>query len=384
MALKPVTVSQLNEYISRVLMTDPLLGNVTVTGEISNLKYHSSGHVYFSINDENSKINCFFPASYVRNLSYELGDGLEVVINGYINVYKKGGTYTLFVRTVTVAGEGNLAMAFQLLKDRLSKEGLFDSAHKKPITEFPHKIGIVTSRTGAAVQDILKIITSRNNLVDIIIFPVQVQGDGAAQDIADTLDMISQNDEFSDIDTLIVGRGGGSTEDLWAFNEEVLARAIYRCTIPVISAVGHEIDFSISDFVADRRAETPTAAAEMAVPDLREIRLSLEKHKTDLLSRLNAKVKTDSLRIENCMLEISNTMERRLAEYSHKLETMKLFLEENNPSSVLKKGYGILEDMSGNVVSSVKNIKEGERYVLALKDGRIIFTVNNTEVEKIL
>ncbi len=384
MALKPVTVSQLNEYISRVLMTDPLLGNVTVTGEISNLKYHSSGHVYFSINDENSKINCFFPASYVRNLSYELGDGLEVVINGYINVYKKGGTYTLFVRTVTVAGEGNLAMAFQLLKDRLSKEGLFDPAHKKPIPEFPHKIGIVTSRTGAAVQDILKIITSRNNLVDIIIFPVQVQGEGAAQDIADTLDMISQNDEFSDIDTLIVGRGGGSTEDLWAFNEEVLARAIYRCTIPVISAVGHEIDFSISDFVADRRAETPTAAAEMAVPDLREIRLSLEKHKTDLLSRLNAKVKTDSLMTENCMLEIRNTMERRLAEYSHKLETMKLFLEENNPSSVLKKGYGILEDMSGNVVSSVNHIKEGERYVLALKDGRIIFTVNNTEVEKIL
>lgn len=384
MALKPVTVSQLNEYISRVLMTDPLLGNVTVTGEISNLKYHSSGHVYFSINDENSKINCFFPASYVRNLSYELGDGLEVVINGYINVYKKGGTYTLFVRTVTVAGEGNLAMAFQLLKDRLSKEGLFDPAHKKPIPEFPHKIGIVTSRTGAAVQDILKIITSRNNLVDIIIFPVQVQGEGAAQDIADTLDMISQNDEFSDIDTLIVGRGGGSTEDLWAFNEEVLARAIYRCTIPVISAVGHEIDFSISDFVADRRAETPTAAAELAVPDLREIRLSLEKHKTDLLSRLNAKVKTDTLMIENCMLEIRNTMERRLAEYSHKLETMKLFLEENNPSSVLKKGYGILEDMSGNVVSSVNHIKEGERYVLALKDGRIIFTVNNTEVEKIL
>ena len=382
MALKPVTVSQLNEYISRVLMTDPLLGNVTVTGEISNLKYHSSGHVYFSINDENSKINCFFPASYVRNLSYELGDGLEVVINGYINVYKKGGTYTLFVRTVTVAGEGNLAMAFQLLKDRLSKEGLFDPAHKKPIPEFPHKIGIVTSRTGAAVQDILKIITSRNNLVDIIIFPVQVQGEGAAQDIADTLDMISQNDEFSDIDTLIVGRGGGSTEDLWAFNEEVLARAIYRCTIPVISAVGHEIDFSISDFVADRRAETPTAAAELAVPDLREIRLSLEKHKTDLLSRLNAKVKTDSLMIENCMLEIRNTMERRLAEYSHKLETMKLFLEENNPSSVLKKGYGILEDMSGNVVSSVNHIKEGERYVLSLKDGRIIFTVNNTEVEK--
>lgn len=382
MALKPVTVSQLNDYISRVLMTDPLLGNVTVTGEISNLKYHSSGHVYFSINDESSKINCFFPAGYVRNLSYELGNGLQVIINGYINVYKKGGTYTLFVRTVTVSGEGNLAMAFQLLKDKLSEEGLFDPAHKKPIAPFPHKIGIITSRTGAAVQDILKIITDRNNLVDIIIFPVQVQGEDAAQDMADTLDMIGRDERFSDIDTLILGRGGGSAEDLWAFNEEVLARAVYNCPIPVISAVGHEIDFSISDFVADRRAETPTAAAEMAVPDLREIRMNLEKQKQDLLSRLNAKVKTDGLMVENCMLEIKSAMERRLAECSHRIETMKLLLEENNPASVLKKGYGMLEDMSGKVVSSVKDIKDGERYILALKDGRIIFTAKDTDVEK--
>ena len=367
MALKPVTVSQLNDYISRVLMTDPLLGNVTVTGEISNLKYHSSGHVYFSINDENSKINCFFPAGYVRNLSYELGNGLQVIINGYINVYKKGGTYTLFVRTVTVSGEGNLAMAFQLLKDKLSEEGLFDPAHKKPIPAFPHKIGIITSRTGAAVQDILKIITDRNNLVDIIIFPVQVQGEGAALDMAETLEMIGCRDKFSDIDTLILGRGGGSAEDLWAFNEEVLARAIYNCPIPVISAVGHEIDFSISDFVADKRAETPTAAAEMAVPDLREIRMSLAKRKQDLLLRLHAKVKTDGLLVENYMLEIKSAMERRLAVCSHRIETMKLLLEENNPASVLKKGYGMMENLSGKVISSVNDITDGERYILTLK-----------------
>ena len=382
MALKPVTVSQLNEYISRVLMTDPLLGNVTVTGEISNLKYHSSGHVYFSINDENSKINCFFPASYVKKRSYELGDGLQVVINGYINVYKKGGTYTLFVRTVTVAGEGNLAMAFQLLKDKLAKEGLFDPAHKKPIPEFPHKIGIITSSTGAAVQDILKIITSRNNLVDIIIFPVQVQGEGAASDMASTLDMIGSHEQFSDIDTLILGRGGGSAEDLWAFNEEILARAVYNCPIPVISAVGHEIDFSISDFVADRRAETPTAAAEMAVPDLREIREELEKQRDNLLSGLNSKVNTDRLKAEGYMVEIRTFMEKRMAEYSHKLETMKLLLEENNPAAVLKKGYGILEDMSGKVISSVKDIKEGGRYLLSLKDGRAVFTIRDFNSEE--
>ena len=273
-------------------------------------------------------------------------------------------------------------MAFQLLKDKLAKEGLFDPAHKKPIPEFPHKIGIITSSTGAAVQDILKIITSRNNLVDIIIFPVQVQGEGAASDMASTLDMIGSHEQFSDIDTLILGRGGGSAEDLWAFNEEILARAVYNCPIPVISAVGHEIDFSISDFVADRRAETPTAAAEMAVPDLREIREELEKQRDNLLSGLNSKVNTDRLKAEGYMVEIRTFMEKRMAEYSHKLETMKLLLEENNPAAVLKKGYGILEDMSGKVISSVKDIKEGGRYLLSLKDGCAVFTIRDFNSEE--
>lgn len=381
MALKPVTVSQLNDYISRILTTDPLLGNITVTGEISNLKYHSSGHIYFSINDEYSKINCFFPASYVKNLNYELGDGLEVIINGYINVYKKGGTYTLFVKNVTVAGEGNLALAFQLLKDKLLKEGLFDPAHKKSIPFFPHRIGIVTSPTGAALQDILKIITSRNNLVDITVFPVQVQGEGASEDIARTIDMIGKEPKFKNIDTIILGRGGGSAEDLWAFNEEILARAVYNCPIPIISAVGHEIDFTISDFVADKRAETPTAAAEMAVPDIGEIKLNIEKYRQDLFSGLNAKIRTDSLMMESCMQDIKNNMARRLADYSHQIETMRLLLEENNPESVLKKGYSMVTDMSGKAISSVKEIKMNEKYVLSMKDGRIIFTISNTEVE---
>ena len=280
MALKPVSVTQLNEYISRVLTTDPLLGNIRVTGEITNLKYHSTGHVYFSIADENSKINCFFPASYVKNLRIELYDGLKVIINGYINVYKKGGTYTLFVRSIESCGEGDLAAAFELLKKKLDAEGLFAQEHKKPIPAFPRKIGIVTSETGAALQDILKIIKGRTSLVDIAIFPVLVQGPDAAADIASALDRI--NETFHDIDTLIVGRGGGSAEDLWPFNEECVARAIYRSRIPVISAVGHEIDFTISDFVVDRRAETPTAAAEMAVPDTNELRSRMQMHKNNL------------------------------------------------------------------------------------------------------
>ena len=232
MALRPITVTQLNDYIARVFDSDTLLMNVAVTGEISNLKYHSSGHVYFSLNDENSKVNCFLPSSYVRTLKYELGDGLEITATGKINVYRKGGYYSLFVRNVQVAGEGGLSMAFQLMKEKLEKEGLFDPAHKKPIPAFPHKIGILTSSTGAAVKDIIKIIRSKNELVDIMVFPVQVQGDGAAADIAGMLKFV--NDNYDDIDTLIVGRGGGSQEDLWAFNEEILARAIYDSRIPVI------------------------------------------------------------------------------------------------------------------------------------------------------
>ncbi|MBQ4649966.1 MAG: exodeoxyribonuclease VII large subunit [Firmicutes bacterium] len=376
MALKPVSVSQLNEYISRVLTTDPLLGNITVVGEISNLKYHSSGHVYFSINDENSKINCFFPSSYVRNLNYELGDGLEVIINGYINVYKKGGTYTLFVRSVTVAGEGNLAMAFQLMKDKLEQEGLFDMAHKKPIPAFPEKIGIVTSETGAALQDILKIITSRNHLVKIVVFPVQVQGEGAAADIAAMLDTINNDPACEDIDTLIVGRGGGSTEDLWAFNEEILARAIYRCQIPVISAVGHEIDFTISDFVADRRAETPTAAAEMAVPDLRDIMRKLEKAKDDLSIQLRNKISIHKLYLDRIKADMYADMRRRIYEYRSQLEKYKVILEENNPENILSKGYSIVEDEKGNVVSSAADFVPGCSYKLVFKDGYVVFTYN--------
>lgn len=287
MALRPVTVSQLNEYISRVLSTDPLLGNISVTGEISNLKFHGSGHVYFSLIDGNSKVNCFLPSSYAENLSYAPGDGLEVTVQGYINVYKKGGTYTLFVKNIEVSGEGNLSMAFDILKKKLDKEGIFDKEHKKPIPKFPKKLGVVTSETGAAVRDIIKIIKSRTRLTDVTVFPVLVQGQKAAADIAGTLDMI--NEKFPDTDVLIVGRGGGSSEDLWAFNEEILARAVYRSEIPIISAVGHEIDITICDFAADMRAETPTAAAEMAVPDDGKLREDIELSRRNLLTQLKNK-----------------------------------------------------------------------------------------------
>ena len=380
MALKPITVTQLNHYISRVLTTDPLLGNLTVTGEISNLKYHSSGHLYFSISDENSKINCFFPAQYARGLHYELGDGLAVIIHGYLNVYKKGGTYTLFIRSIEIAGEGNLAMAFQMLKEKLDAEGLFNPAHKKPIPRFPRRIGIVTSNTGAAVRDIIKIIESRTSLTDMIVFPVLVQGSEAAADIAATIDMI--NRDFDDIDTLIVGRGGGSMEDLWAFNEEIVARAIYRSRIPVISAVGHEIDLTIADFVADRRAETPTAAAEMAVPNIRELMQRAESWQNSLMADLKKKVSYADLRAEKLFAEMRHVLQGRVNAYRHELESCRLLLDENHPYRVLRKGYAVLEDAAGRNLASIGDLRDGQSYRLKLKDGSATFRVTELAVTK--
>ena len=381
MALKPVTVTQLNEYISRVLMTDPLLGNISVTGEISNLKFHQSGHVYFSIIDQNSKINCFLPQTYVKNLNYALGDGLEVIIHGYINVYKKGGTYTLFVRSIEVAGEGNLSMAFELLKKKLDQEGLFDPKFKKPIPKFPKKIGIVTSETGAAVRDILKIIKSRTSMVDVYIFPVLVQGPDAARDIASMLAFI--NDKYQDLDVLIVGRGGGSTEDLWAFNEEVLARAVFASKIPVISAVGHEIDFTICDFVADMRAETPTAAAEKATPDDTLLLDRINSFRDCMVSDLNSKISYSKLLCDKYLGEICDLLQRRIDRLQHKLDQCLLSLEENNPANVLAKGYAILETEGGNVVNSVEQLNENTVYTIHLKDGNVQFTISNIKKEDI-
>lgn len=380
MALRPVSVTQLNDYIGRVLQTDPLLGNISVIGEISNLKYHSSGHVYFSLVDEGSKVNCFLPSSYAQTLPWRLGDGMEAVVRGYINVFKKGGTYTLFVRSLEVSGDGSLAAAFQLLKDKLQQEGLFDPAHKKPIPVIPKKVGIVTSETGAAVRDILKIIQSRTKMTDVIVFPVLVQGEGAAADISAMLDYINEN--YTDIDTLIVGRGGGSMEDLWAFNEEPVARAIYRSRIPVISAVGHETDFTISDFAADKRAETPTAAAELAVPDDEKLKEKLQWHRQNLLLQLENKVRYQRLRADQCRLDLQVLLRSRLDMYRHELEKRRLLLEENSPKRLLARGYAVVESADGRMVASVSDLHEGSDYRIRMQDGDVLLTAGNIRREE--
>ena len=380
MALRPVSVTQLNDYIGRVLQTDPLLGNISVIGEISNLKYHSSGHVYFSLVDEGSKINCFLPSSYAQTLPWRLGDGMEVVVRGYINVFKKGGTYTFFVRSLEISGDGSLAAAFQLLKDKLQQEGIFDQAHKKPIPVYPKKIGIVTSETGAAVRDILKIIQSRTKMTNVIVFPVLVQGEGAAADISAMLDYINEN--YTDIDTLIVGRGGGSMEDLWAFNEEPVARAIYRSRIPVISAVGHETDFTISDFAADKRAETPTAAAEMAVPNDEKLKEKLEWHRENLLLQLENKVQYHRLRADRYRLDLQVLFRGRLDTYRYELEKKRLILEENSPKRLLARGYAVVETADGRMVASVSELQEGSDYRIRMQDGDVLLTAGNIRREE--
>lgn len=392
MAAKPIRVSQLNGYIKRVLQSDPLLGNVSVIGEISNLKYHGTGHVYFTMKDETSKISCFLASEYLKDLRYELSDGLEIVANGYIYLYERGGSYSLNIREITVEGVGNLTAAFEKLKEKLSKEGLFDEKYKKPIPYFPRKIAVITSETGAAVRDVIKIIKSRNNIVDVLVYPCLVQGPGAALEIASAIDEV--NRLFPEIDTIIVGRGGGSMEELWAFNEEIVARSIFASKIPVISAVGHETDFTISDFVADRRAETPTAAAQMAVPDIQALKEYVESEKENLIHimerlikymelriaannidalrmSLNQRLMLQTMKAEALLKELYGQINGKLNDWHSITERLKTGLEALSPKNIMDRGYAAILDGSGKLTGTVGRFEAGDDLTAVMRDGEI-------------
>mgnify|MGYP001019529801 FL=1 len=368
MAIKPVSVSMLNEYIGKLISTDPLLCNVVVKGEITSIKYHGTGHVYFSISDNKSKINCFLAKQRAMNLTEMLSDGDEVTLTGSVSVYQKGGYYSLNVTGIEIEGEGALAAEFVKIKARLEKEGLFDSKHKKKLPEFPKHIGVVTSETGAAVKDILAIIQARTKLTNVSIFPVSVQGDRASSEISHMIDFLSDT-RSEDIDLLIVGRGGGSPEDLMVFNSEELARSIYACNIPVISAVGHEIDFTISDFVADVRAETPTAAAELAVPDMNLLYEKINKLHEDISLNLSNRLMYDDIRIKNIYDSISHILTNKIQSYENTLNRLALLLSENNPRAILERGYSILSDEKGMPIANVSKLKIKASYKLNLSDG---------------
>ena len=367
MPLKPISVSQLNEYISRVLVTDPLLGNVTVKGETSGVKYHQSGHVYFSLVDARARVNCFLNRELDADLRFRVADGMEVTIVGSVSVYQKGGSYSLYVRSLETEGAGSLQLAFEEMKQKLSAEGLFDPAKKKPLPFFPDHIGIVTSETGAAIRDMMKNIKPRNNHVSVTVFPVLVQGDAAAGQIARAIR--TANEKFPYLDVLIVGRGGGSPEDLWAFNEEVVARAIYGSEIPVISAVGHEIDFTISDMAADVRAETPTKAAVIAVPDLDQLEEELEKRRSLIERQLDNGVMFQELRIDNLIRSMRSALENRIDRRQKDVEKLRIQLELNDPRKILENGYSILEDEAGRVMTDAGELQTGGVYRVRLARG---------------
>lgn len=391
MAMKPISVSQLNNYIKRTLQTDPLLGNVSVTGEISNLKFHDSGHVYFSLKDESSRINCFIASDNLMTLGCMPSEGMEVVIGGYIYLYMRGGSYSLNVRTMEESGQGELAAAFEKLKRKLEAEGLFDKERKREIPLFPGKIALVTSPTGAAVRDMIKIITGKNDFVDILICPVLVQGPNAAGEIAAAIDDLNKN--HPDVDVIIAGRGGGSMEELWAFNEEIVARSIYASHIPVISAVGHEIDFTISDFVADMRAETPTAAAERAAPDTGGIRGQLEtmeqemKHRLTAITRekrrllealdpevfgrnLKSRIAFDRLNADNIMSDAESRMRSTLTTLRHRTQLAGEAVESSSPRAIMDRGYSIVTDEDGKVVKNADALADRQLINIEAAKGR--------------
>lgn len=374
MAIKPIRVSQLNGYIKRILQSDPILGNVSVIGEISNLKHHSTGHIYFTMKDADSKLNCFLPADQVRRLRYELADGMEITAFGYIYLYERGGSYSLNIRDLEVEGVGNLSAAFEKLRGKLEEEGLFSEKYKKPLPYLPRKIVVITSPTGAAVRDIIKIITSRSDITNIIVYPVLVQGPEAAGEIARAINEV--NRLFPETDLIIAGRGGGSLEELWAFNEEVVARSIFLSEIPVISAVGHETDFTIADFTADKRAATPTEAAQLAVPDVFALRDYVESTNRRLHQAMESKLKYMELVISGLGKDLFYAYKDGIARREAALSQAMTALESGDPIKILARGYGLVTDEEGRVVTAAEGLHPGDPLTIILKDGKVNCTVN--------
>ncbi|MBQ0040682.1 MAG: exodeoxyribonuclease VII large subunit [Clostridiales bacterium] len=378
--MKPFKVAQVNEYIAKKLREDLNLRGLPVEGEVSG--FSKSGiHYYFTLKDADSMIKCAIWGTNARNIDMKLVEnGKKIVVIGDISPYPKGGNYSLSVRHVEAAGEGDLMAEFNRIKAKLEEEGLFKPEFKKPIPAFPYRVGIVTSATGAAIEDIKKIITSKNDFTDILIFPTQVQGISAPASIVSNIEL-ANNLAINGlrIDTLIVGRGGGSAEDLAAFNDENVARAIFASKIPIISAVGHESDFSISDFVADVRAETPTAAADMAVMNTFELKDMISGSKEYLLESIKLKIDAERNLLESRSDLLYSNMKAKINEARSSLEKAIITINENNPQNIFNKGYAAVLDTSGKIMPSIDNIAENEEYRVQMKDGSFNAVVKSVE-----
>lgn len=388
---KVLTVSQLNAYIKSKFDFDDVLSGIWIKGEISNFKNHTSGHMYMTLKDEIGVVKAVMFKGNTFSLRFVPENGMKVLVYGRVSVYERDGQYQIYIEKMEPDGIGALYIAYEQLKKRLEEEGLFDESHKKDLPAFPKKIAVVTSPTGAAVRDILNVLKRRYPLADVTVYPVQVQGDGSAEQIASAIEYINTS---SVCDVIITGRGGGSIEDLWCFNEEVCARAIYNSEIPVISAIGHETDFTIADFVADLRAPTPSAAAELATPDINEITSFLYDAEGRLLRlTLNA--------VENKRFKLTETAKRfsdkavlndyagkrqyldglvqrsasvvasKISESKEKFVKSVSKLEVLNPLSVLKRGYSLATDEDGKVMDSLESFEVNKNFILNVKDGKI-------------
>lgn len=386
-----LSVSQINFYIKSIIENDGSLQFVLVTGEISNLTVHQrSGHIYLSLKDSNSVISAVMFAGNARQLRFRLENGMKVICRGRISVYEPSGRYQLYIEDMQPDGVGALTLAFEQLKKSLAQKGLFDNAHKKPLPKFPKTIGVITSPTGAAVQDITNIIRRRFPSADIVLAPVLVQGESAPEQLVRAVNKFSAS-KIADV--VIIGRGGGSAEDLWAFNDEQLAYAVYNCETPIISGVGHETDFTVCDFVADVRASTPSAAAELAVPDRQELMSYYFKQKQYISAMLDRKIKTAQLRLENQQRRMSASspklkaeqLEKQLSAKSEKLTRfMNIYISDKenkliaakgkldglNPLNVLNRGYAIAEK-DEKIITSSKQLKDGDDFTVILSDGKI-------------
>lgn len=397
------SVSQVNLYIKNMFLREYTLNRIRVKGEVSNCKYHSSGHIYFTLKDKSSQLSCVMFAGYRRDLDFRLTEGQSVVVQGGISVYERDGKYQLYAQKITRDGTGKLYEEYEKLRKRLLEEGLFDDGRKNTIPKYAKKIGVVTAETGAVIQDICNVSRRRNPYVQILLYPAKVQGEGAAQTIIEGIHYF----ENTDVDTIIIGRGGGSIEDLWAFNEEPLVRAVAECSKPIISAVGHETDTTLCDFAADLRAPTPSAAAELAVfsyrefeVGVREMAYSLNRQMENILEMRKLRlakyqmvlqhaspedqIRQKRLHLADLQERFQQTMEQRLLAARHQME---LYIEELKGLSPLYKlqgGYSYVEDESGRNIRSVTQLSEGQNLSLVLQDGRVQVSVGSILQEKTL
>ena len=389
MEYNPITVTDLNRYIKNKVDGDEYLNNVLVKGEISNFKHHYTGHMYFTLKDENSLIKCIMFKTYTPNLKFVPKDGMKVMILGTVSVFERDGVYQIYCKAMQEDGMGSLYTAYEELKNKLEKQGLFDSKYKKPIPKFPKSIGVLSASTGSVIRDIINVSTRRNPNCYIKLLPVPVQGKGAGEKIAEAIKTMN---ELQLADVIILARGGGSLEDLWPFNEEIVAHAIFESELPIISAVGHETDFTIADFVADLRAPTPSAAAELAVPNVEEILINLEKYNTRYKNALKKKIELMRLKYEKCMAnrvfkeplqkineryinidmmvkQMQNSITNKVKDNKTKMIELITKLDTLSPLKTLARGYSLTTDTNGKVINSAKEVNKDDELVIRFQDG---------------